>query len=277
MTDDTARGRLPNEDERFEEGASRYADYLLTTEGRLRLDLAWANLREFAHAEFLCGVGGEFEGRALDAGAGTGATALRLAAEGWSVAAVDASGAMLALASRAALGEGLAARVSFHQADAARCGELFAPASFDLAVCHNVLEYVAEPSAVVGALASCVRPGGLVSLLARNRAGEALRAALKAQDLPAARAALTAETVRESLYGGPARLFDADSLAALLRDASFEVTAARGVRVVADYLSPELAAARGGYESVLAFETEIGSRPEFAAVARYTQVIARRL
>jgi S-adenosylmethionine-dependent methyltransferase len=263
-------------DERFADGAARYADYLLSVEGRLRLDLGWANLKELADAELLRGVGGEYEGRALDAGGGTGALAIRLAAEGWQVAVLDSSRAMLDLAAGAARREGLDARLSFHLSDAAGAAGLFAPASFDLAACHNVLEYVAGPVGVVRALTACVRPGGLVSLLARNRAGEVLRAAVKARDLDAARHALAAEEVRESLYGGPARLFDADALGALLDARAWEVVATRGVRVVADYLPPELSAGEEAYARLLSLETVLAARPEFAAVARYTQLIARR-
>ncbi|HZI20257.1 MAG TPA: methyltransferase [Pyrinomonadaceae bacterium] len=264
------------EDERFAEGASRYADYLLTTEGRLRLDAAWANLKRFADAELLRGVGGEYEGRALDAGGGTGALALRLAAEGWEVAVLDSSRAMLDLAAEAASREGLAERVSLQQSDAGRAAELFDRGSFDLVACHNVLEYVAEPERVVAALTECVRPNGLVSLLARNRAGEVLRAAVKARDFGAAREALTAEEVRESLYGGPARLFDARTLGALLDEGAWEVVGVCGVRVFADYLPPELSTAEEGYAGLLSLEIELGARPEFAAVARYTQLFARR-
>jgi S-adenosylmethionine-dependent methyltransferase len=276
MPDENETGRQPAADERFEEGASVYADYLRTAEGRLRLDLAWANLREFVDAEFLSGVGSEYEGRALDAGGGTGALALRLAAEGWEVAVADSSAAMLALAEEAARREGLAGRMTFHQTDAARLGETFGPGSFDLAVCHNVLEYVDDPAAVARALAACVREGGIVSALARNRAGEVMRSAVKNRDLDAARAALTAESVRESLYGGPARLFDRGSLAALFERASFATLGARGVRVVADYLPPELTDSPEAYARLVAFEAELGARPEFAAVARYVQLFGRR-
>jgi 2-polyprenyl-3-methyl-5-hydroxy-6-metoxy-1,4-benzoquinol methylase len=275
MVDDTT-GAGETADERFAEGASRYADYLLTVEGRLRLDLAWANLKELADAELLRGVGGEYEGRALDAGGGTGALALRLAAEGWRVAVLDSSRAMLDLAAANARREGLEARFSFHLSDAAGAATSFAPGSFDLVACHNLLEYVAEPERVVAALAASLRPGGLVSLLARNRAGEVLRAALKAHNFDAARQALTAEHVRESLYGGPARLFDAGTLGALLDESRFETLAVRGVRLVADYLPPELSAGQEEYARLLSLEAELGARPELAAVARYTQVIARR-
>ena len=263
------------EDERFESGASRYADYLQTTEGRLRLDLAWLNLLEFIRQTFPSNTG-ETERRALDVGGGTGALALRLAAEGWRVDVLDSSAAMLALASAAARRAGHSGRVGLHEGDAERLVETFAPGSFDLVACHNVLEYVEDPSAVVRAVASAARRGGLISLLARNRAGETLRAAVKAQDLDAALNALTAASVRESLYGGPAKLFGPEPLRALASDAGLEVLAARGVRVVADYLPASLSNTQDDYRRLLDFEHTVGARTDFATVARYTQLIARR-
>lgn len=260
-----------DEHDRFEAGASRYADYLQTVEGRLRLDLAWMNLSDVLK-HFEAG-----SGRALDVGGGTGALALRLASSGWEVTVVDSSASMLALAAEGARRAGGVAggRVSFKQAEASGVAALFGADSFDLVVCHNVVEYVTDAAALTRSLAEVARPGAHVSVLARNRAGEVLRDAIKLHDLDAARNALTAEEVRESLYGGPARVFDARSLRALAEDAGLEVVAERGVRVVADYLPAAFFAVEGAYERLLDFEHDIGARPEFAAVARYTQIVAR--
>jgi hypothetical protein len=100
---------------------------------------------------------------------------------------------------------------------------------------------------------------------------------LKAHDLDEAERALIAAEVNESLYGGPARLFDAETLGELATGAGLEVVAARGVRVVADYLPASFSGTDETYARLLAFERLLAARPEFAAVARYTQIIARRL
>jgi len=60
--------------DRFQNGADKYAAYLETPEGRLRADLAFANLQKFLPAS--AGVNSL---RALDLGCGTGAAAVRLA------------------------------------------------------------------------------------------------------------------------------------------------------------------------------------------------------
>lgn len=266
--------------------AARYADYLQTFEGRLRLDSAWDNLRDFIEEALPGGSpartnsGGERRERsglrALDMGAGTGATALRLAERGWDVTLLDASAPMLALAAETARRAGLGGRVTPVRAEAAAAGDLFGPGSFDAAICHNLLEYVEDAGAVFAALGAVVRPGGVVSVLARNRAGEVMRAALNSHDLEAARRALAAPSVTESLWGREARLFDAATLRALASVARLEVLAVRGVRVLAEYLPASCVAGPRDYERLLAFERELGAREEFAAVARYTQVLARR-
>ncbi|HEX9918758.1 MAG TPA: class I SAM-dependent methyltransferase, partial [Pyrinomonadaceae bacterium] len=236
-------------DARFEAGAPAYAAYLQTVEGRLRLDIAWENFlstlndtgaaqttsaatpptRDGAteaardRATEATGDGAPRAKRALDLGGGTGALALRFAAHGWHVSLVDPSATMLALAADDFRAATLDARATFHHSTAERARELFAPHTFDAAVCHNVLEYVSDPEAAVRALAALVKTGALVSLVARNRAGESMRAALKAHDLEAAAHALAAAQVNESLYGGPARLYDASSLAALAEGAGLRV------------------------------------------------------
>jgi S-adenosylmethionine-dependent methyltransferase len=275
--------------DRFESGAREYAEYLRTAEGRLRLDIAWENFRAAAGGRDAAApnidappnvLGGEANGTrgtALDLGCGTGALSLRLARGGRQVSAADSSAAMIELAREAARREGLEGRIDFFRFDAGRAAEELGERKFDAVVCHNVLEYVADPAAVARAIGRVARPGALVSLLARNRAGEALRDAVRRHDLDAAEDALTAASVRESLYGGPARLFDEESLRELAAGAGLEAVAVRGVRVVADYLPPALAETEELYARLLRFELRLGALPDFARVARYVQLIARRV
>jgi hypothetical protein len=109
----------------------------------------------------------------------------------------------------------------------------------------------------------------------RSQPGEVLKAALQAGDLIAAENNLTAAWGQESLYGGRVRLFQPDRLPTMLSEASLAVAAQRGVRIIADYLPPQISRS-AEYERIFALERRLGSRPEFAAVARYTQCLARR-
>jgi S-adenosylmethionine-dependent methyltransferase len=254
--------------ERFQSEADKYAAYLQTVEGRLRLDLAFANLQDFLPQA-------THPLQALDLGGGTGALAVRLARLGFQVTLLDTSLPMLDLARRAAREAALAENLSFKHGDDAELGT-FPAGSLDLILCHNVLEFVDDPSAVLRSAARALRdPGGVISVLVRNRQGEVLKAALLNGDLAAAERNLAAEWGDESLYGGRVRLFVAEGLKAALQQSSLALSSERGVRVISDYLPPQVSRS-DEYERIFELEGKLGRRPEFAAVARYTQCIARR-
>ena len=252
--------------ERFQ-SADKYAAYLSTAEGRLRLDLAFDNLQDF-----LPGAAPSL--RALDIGCGTGAIAVRLARLGVHVTVLDASLAMLDFAKRAAQEAGVIERLALKHGDTEQLANLFDAGSFDVILCHNILEYVDDPCTVLRSAARALRgPSSIVSVLVRNQAGEVLKAAIKEGDLAATARTLTAEWGHESLYGGKVRLFTAESVQAMLAAASLAVTAERGVRVMSDYL-PARVSRDHDYGRILKLERELGRRPEFAAVARYTHCLA---
>jgi S-adenosylmethionine-dependent methyltransferase len=256
--------------ERFQSGANQYAAYLETPEGRLRTDLAFANLQDFlprSQAEkSLC---------ALDVGCGTGATGVRLARLGVRVTLLDSCPAMLDIARGAAREAGVTDKIVLQHGDATQLANLFDAASFDLILCHNVLENLDDPDAVLCGAARALRDSSaILSVLVRNRAGEVFKAAIQQGDLAAAENNLTAEWGQESLYGSRVRLFTSDGLRAMLKAASLGVVAERGVRVLADYLPSQISRS-AEYERIFELERKLGGRPEYAAVARYTQCFAR--
>jgi S-adenosylmethionine-dependent methyltransferase len=256
-------------DDRFQRDAGKYAAYLDTPEGRLRLDLAFANLQEFLPAH-----NAENSLSALDLGCGTGASAVRLAQLGFHVTLVDSSPAMLDIAERAAVDAGVSDKMALKHGDAAQSATLFPGTSFDLILCHNLLEYVDDPDAVLRAAACLMRGSSAIfSVLVRNQAGEVFKAAIQAGDLAAAQDGLTAEWGQEPLYGGKVRLFTSDDLKNMLKATSFRVIAERGVRIIVDYLPPQVSRS-DEYERILELERKLGVRAEFAAAGRYTHLLA---
>jgi S-adenosylmethionine-dependent methyltransferase len=253
--------------EGFQGGAADYAAYLETSTGRLRSDLAFANLLEFLHLPQSL--------RALDIGCGSGALAVRLAQLGVHVTLLDSSSDMLDFANDAAREAGVSAQIVLKHGNAAQVADLFRGASFDVILCHNVLEYVEDPGAVLVAAAELMGSSAILSLLVRNQAGEVLKAAIQTGDLAAVENNLTAEWGRESLFGSCVRLFTPDRLQSMLKLSSLAVAAERGVRVISDYLPPCVDRS-AEYQRILELERKLGSRREFAAVARYTHYLIRR-
>jgi S-adenosylmethionine-dependent methyltransferase len=256
------------EADRFQSGADQYAAYLNSPEGRLRIDLAFANLQDFlpVSADRLL---------ALDLGCGTGAIAVRLAQLGIHLTLLDSSLPMLELADRAARQGQVTDRITLKHGDATQL-EKFSPASFDVILCHNLLEFVSEPCTVLRSAARLLRDSSsILSILVRNQAGEVLKAALQSGDLTSAAHHLTAEWGQESLYGGSVRLFSPASLLEMLADASLLPIEARGVRVLSDYLPSKISRA-AEYDRIFDLERKLGKRPDFAAIARYTHCLAHR-
>jgi S-adenosylmethionine-dependent methyltransferase len=256
-------------DERFLNGARDYAAYLDTPEGRLRTDLAFDNLKDFLPATL---PGNSL--RVLDVGSGTGVTAVRLARLGMQVTLLDSSPSMLEIAKRAAEDEGLTDKIVLQQGDAERLAD-FPAESFDVILCHNVLEYLDDPITVLRGAARALRDSSaILSVLVRNRAGEVFKSAVQKGDLAVAESSLTAEWGEESLYRGRIRLFTPDSLHAMLEAASLGVIGERGVRVVSDYLPSQISRV-ADYERILQLERKLSRRSEYAGVARYVQCMAR--
>ena len=258
--------------ERFQNGAHKYAAYLETPEGRLRSDLAFANLQDFlprSQAEnvrcvhWISGAAQERRPFAWRDLAFTSRCWIPLRRCWISRSAQHRK-------------QGLRTRSYCNTATLPNWRTCFPLASFDVILCHNILEYVDDPDAVLRGAARALRDSSaILSVLVRNQAGEVFKAAIQAGDLAAAENNLTAEWGQESLYGGRVRLFTSDSLQAMLKAASLAMIAERGVRVLADYLPPQVSRS-AEYERILELERKLGSRPEFAAVARYTQCFARR-
>lgn len=259
-------------DDRFQRDAAKYVAYLDTPEGRLRLDLPFTNLQEFLPAPQA-----NHSLSVLDLGGGTGAAAVRLAKMGFHVTLLDSSLPMLEIAERAARDAGVSDKIALKHGDVSQSANLFQSGTFDLILCHSLLEYVDDPGAVLRGVVLVMRDSSaILSILVRNQAGEVFKAAIQAADLTAAEHNLTAEWGQESLYGGKVRLFTPEILEKMLQEASLTLIARRGVRVLADYLPPQVSRS-DEYDRILELECKLGSRTEFAMAARYIHFLARRV
>jgi S-adenosylmethionine-dependent methyltransferase len=250
--------------ERFDADPSAYEEYLRTPLGRLRSELSWQNLEPHLPRPATTPP------RALDLGAGTAELAFRLAAAGWSVTLVDGSRRMLARAAELAEARGLGTRIECRALDLDTGGVANALGgnTYDLVVCHHVLEYVASPEALLGEARAALAAEGRMSLVVRNLAGEVMKHPGAALEIHAAR------RVREDLYGLDVRLFAPDELRRLLVAAGLEVVVERGVRVAADHLGDWAGGGDDAFGRMLELERRLGESPELLPLARYVQVIA---
>lgn len=256
--------------ERFDADPSAYEAYLRTPLGQLRAELSWQNLESHLPRP------GTPPPRALDLGAGTGEMALRLAAAGWSVTLVDGSRRMLERAAELAEARGVGARIACRafDLDTGSIANALWGNAYDLVICHDVLEYVASPEAVLKEARAALAAEGRMSLVVRNLAGEVMKRLLRGEAPEVALGILAARRVREDLYGLDVRLFDAGEIRSFLGACGLVVVAERGVRVAADHLGDFAGGGDDAFDRMLELERRLGESHELRPLARYVQTIA---
>ncbi|WP_326552795.1 methyltransferase domain-containing protein [Micromonospora sp. NBC_01813] len=209
----------------------------------------------------------------VDVGGGTGGFAVPLAEAGHQVTVVDASPDALAALTRRAAEAGVAERITAVQGDGDALGELIAPASIDLVLCHAVLEVVDDPVRVVESLAAALRPGGAASVLVAGRAAAVLARAINGH-LDVAAALLADPQGNAGPRDTLRRRYDADSAAALVTAAGLQVEQIHGVRVLADLLPA--AVAEGDPQALLDLELAAAAQPPYRDLATQLHLFARR-
>lgn len=212
-------------------------------------------------------------GRVLDAGCGQGTQAVALARLGHDVVGLDLSDQLLDEARRAAAREPaeVAARLRFTRGDLLSLGDEHR-GGYDVVCCHGVAMYIPSLDEAVGALRHACRPGGLLSLLTRNRAGIAMRAGMTG-DWAAAVAAFDARHYDNRVGVRAARADEPAEVQAALEAHGAAVVAWYGVRLFTDHWGPEEAG--GDFAELVAAELEAGRRDPYRALAALTHTVAR--
>lgn len=236
--------------------------------GRLRYTVARANLLRHLPAPPV---------RVLDAGGGNGLDALALAALGCHVTLLDASPEMLAGARRRADEQGLSERMIFYRAGMEALPDLVAPASFDVVLSHNVLQYVEDMPVALALLTRTLRPGGLLSVISVNRYSEVYRAALQQMDPAAALDQLDATTHSAGLFEVTVRRYTADDVIDRLGPLGCRLLAQYGIRCLTDYMADnELKADPAFFADLERLEIAVSGRHPYYLTARMFHIIARK-
>lgn len=212
----------------------------------------------------------------LDLGGGSGVSAVPLAELGHRVTVVDASADALATLQRRAADAGVADRVTAVQGDVERLPAAVGAGSYDLVLCHGLLEVVDSPADTLGSVVAALRPGGCASVLVAGRAAAVLARALGGRLADALRIATDPDG-----HGGEAdgllRRFEADELAALVAAAGLTVESVHGVRVVADLVpGGVLDGQPGAADALRELEAAVAALPPYRDVAAQLHVLARR-
>lgn len=210
----------------------------------------------------------------LDVGGGAGQQAIPLAERGYEVTILDPSPRMLDEAQSLLNEEEAQTRKRVRLVDGV--GEdaprIFGSGSFDAVLCHGVLMYLDEPRTMIRAISTVVRPGGAVSILAKNAAALAMRPALEGRYADAS-AALDAD--RDLGYLGVVTRGDTiEALTAAFSETGMAREAWYGVRVFTDHLGDAMP--NHNLLEVLDLEWEAGMREPYRSAARLIHILGKK-
>ena len=221
--------------------------------------------------------------RVLDVGGGSGMFAVPLAQLGHDVTVVDPSADALATLHRRADTAGVADRVRGVQGDGDRLRAVLGTpsptgsgsedgGSFDLVLCHSVLEVVDDPASTLREIAGVLRPGGQLSIATANRAGAVLARAVSGH--PREARALLADQDPAPGRARPARRrFSPPELLDLVAGAGLQPGEWRGVSVVTELLG---ASSGADPDAVRDLELALADSSPYRDVAAGLHVLATR-
>jgi S-adenosylmethionine-dependent methyltransferase len=254
--------------ETFDGKMDRFLEHQNAPWSRLRYSIASANLRRHLPEGPLA---------VLDAGGGNGLEAVAFARAGHRVTLVDFSEEMLAEARKEADRGGICDGLEIRKAEVGEISRIFPASRFEVALCHNVLQYVEDPEEVLRALGEVLAAGGILSIVCVNRYSEACRLALQQLDPRAARSALDARKFPSKVFDAPMAAYDAEACRGFLRHAGFRVIGEYGIRCVNDYIPDnELKRDPEFYAELEKLELAMSGKFPYYLLARFFHLVAQK-
>ena len=240
-------------DRHFDELSLRFAQNIYgSNKGAIRLAVMQADLQQLELQAPL---------RVLDVGAGLGHMALWLAQQGHQLTLCEPSAPMLAQAKASFAEQGVAAE--FIHADWQQLTGMNLP-PFDVILCHAVLEWLAEPFALLAALKPLLKSGGWLSLAFYNKDALILQNLIKGN----------LRKISKQRFAGdngsltPQQPLASADVSQALQASGWQIQSRSGIRVFHDYMRPE-ARNRIADAELIATELAYRQHPTLGPLGRY--------
>ncbi|MCA9932120.1 MAG: methyltransferase domain-containing protein, partial [Anaerolineales bacterium] len=191
----------------FDDGMAAWQAYQDAPWGKLRYRIAQANLEPHLP---------KTPANILDLGGGNGFDAIPLAQNGFSLSILDFSAEMIAQGQQLAETRGVADNTAFAIGNAEQLADHYAEPAFDVVLCHNVLQYVADVTAVLTSIHNTLKPGGILSLMITNPHTETLSYALREYDMQTALENLDKRTKYVELFDTTIQRYTDNELTSIL-------------------------------------------------------------
>ena len=253
----------------FDATFEKWKDWQLTPWNRLLYSTTHLNLHRHLGDEPL---------RVIDIGGGNGVDTIHLAELGHSAVLVDFSAEMLADAYTRAEQAGFLDQVVFCQSDITDLTAHFPGGQFDLALCHNMIQFIDGNKDLLMDIHKLLVPGGLLSLTSANRYSQVYRDAIIENDLMSAVRAIKETKAQHPWFGKPETRHSADEMIEYLETIGFTHEGHYGLRCIVDYLPDNAHKYDPGYFAELErMEHTLTDTYPYYLLARMFQLIVRKL
>ena len=146
--------------------------------------------------------------------------------------------------------------------------------SFDVVICHNVLEYVDDIETVVKHLVRVLKPGGILSIIKHNELGKVFAYAVL-NDNPKAALDVLSNYTEDSVFGNR-NVYSKEYLVDFIGNEA-DLKDVYGIRTFFGLSSNnDIKFSEEWYENMLELETKAGAVDEYKQVAFYNHLIFKK-
>ena len=253
----------------FESGLPQWKQEQQAVKGQIRYELSAGNLAHHLPPEKLL--------RTLDAGGGNGIDSLRLAQRHYPVDLVDTSLSMLHDLQTSADQLSLGNAITAHSFDIREIRKKFSPDSFDLLLCHNVIQYSDDWEDLLLSMLTPLASGGIFSLMTRNKHAVPYDATLDDYELDDLPSLLAEPQGKSGVFDADISFFTVQFLTNWLEQNGVSTIADYGVFCLYNHYSVN---AHNEDPATIAklhtLEKHLGEKSPYKETARYIQIIAQK-
>ena len=146
--------------------------------------------------------------------------------------------------------------------------------TFDVIVCHNVLEYVENKAQVVAALSRVLKMGGMMSIIKHNRAGRVMQMAVLLDDMDKAHRLLNGEDSTASQFGA-IRYYEDEDITRWAPE--MQVEKCLGIRTFWDLQQNQEKHGDEAWQSrMMALEMRVSDLDEYRRIAFFHHLILKK-
>ena len=147
--------------------------------------------------------------------------------------------------------------------------------TFDIIICHNVLEYIDDKEAVIKALARVLKKDGILSIAKHNRTGRVMQLAVLLDDFEKANALLDGENSMASKFGVIRYYGDKDILE---WESNLVISEVFGIRTFWDLQqNQEKHGDEDWQRKMLQLEMRVAQIPEYRDIAFFHHLLLKKL